>query len=66
LGDPYALAHFLNIHKSNLHSLQLWASKYGGLGLTPNPIWKLGQRRHTRRSPDETRCPGHLLNSIPD
>ena len=38
LGDPHALTHFLNIHRSNLHSLQLRASQYGGLGLTPNPI----------------------------
>ena len=38
LGDPYGLTRFLNIHRSNLHSLQLRASQYGGLGLTPNPI----------------------------
>ena len=38
LGDPYGLTHFLNLHRSNLHSLQLRASQYGGLGLTPNPI----------------------------
>ena len=38
LGDPFGLTHFLNIHRSNLHSLQLRASQYGGLGLTPNPI----------------------------
>ena len=38
LGDPDGLAHFLNNHRSNLHSLQLRASQYGGLGLTPDPI----------------------------
>ena len=38
LGDPSGLTRFLNIHNSNLHSLQLRASQYGGLGLTPNPI----------------------------
>ena len=38
LGDPVGLTHFLNIHRSNLHTLQLRASQYGGLGLTPDPI----------------------------
>ena len=38
LGDPSGLTRFLNIHQSNLHSLQLRASQYGGLGLAPNPI----------------------------
>ena len=38
LGDPDGLSHFLNMHRSNLHSLQLRASQYGGLGLTPDPI----------------------------
>jgi hypothetical protein len=38
LGDPHALTHFLNLHQSNLHSLQLRASQYGGQGLTPDPI----------------------------
>ena len=38
LGDPNGLTYFLNIHKSNLHTLRLRASQYGGLGLTPDPI----------------------------
>ena len=38
LGDPDGLTHFLNMHRSNLHTLQLRASQYGGLGLTPDPI----------------------------
>ena len=38
LGDPRGLAHFLNMHQSNLHTLQLRATQYGGLGLTPDPI----------------------------
>jgi hypothetical protein len=38
LGDPDGLSHFLNLHRSNLHTLQLRASQYGGLGLTPDPI----------------------------
>ena len=35
------LTHFLNMHRSNLHTLQLQASQDGGLGPTsddPNPI----------------------------
>ena len=38
LGDPGGLTHFLNMNRSNLHTLQLRASQYGGLGLTPDPI----------------------------
>ena len=38
LGDPQGLTYFLNIHRSNLHTLQLRATQYGGLGLTPDPI----------------------------
>jgi hypothetical protein len=40
LGDPGGLTHFLNMHQSNLHTLQLRASQYNrdSLGLTPDPI----------------------------
>ena len=38
LGDPDGLSHFLNMHRSNPHTLQLRASQYGGLGLAPDPI----------------------------
>ena len=38
LGDPEGLTFFLNMHQSNLHTLQLRATQYGGLGLTPDPI----------------------------
>lgn len=31
LGDPRGLTHFLNMHQSNLHTLQLRATQYGGL-----------------------------------
>lgn len=38
LGDPKGFSRFLNIHRSNLHSLQLRTTQYGGHALSADPI----------------------------
>jgi len=38
LGDPEGLTYFLNMNRSNLQTLRLRATQYGGPGLTPDPI----------------------------